>query len=56
VGKRAKKGRNTLLYAARELPEAYLELAQLFRAEGDDRRAALELDRYKLAIAPQPKK
>jgi Flp pilus assembly protein TadD len=45
-----------LLYAAREVPEAHLELAQLFRAEGDDRRAALELDRYKTAVAPQPKK
>jgi tetratricopeptide (TPR) repeat protein len=42
-----------LLYAAREVPEAHLELAQLFRAAGDERRATLELDRYSLAIAPQ---
>ena len=50
------EGTDHLLYAARELPGAHLELAQLFRAEGDNQRAALELDRYKLAIAPQPKK
>ena len=50
------EGREHLLYAARELPEAHLELAQIFRAEGDDRRATLELDRYKLAIATRPNK
>jgi tetratricopeptide (TPR) repeat protein len=50
------EGTEHLLYAARELPDAHLELAQLFRAEGDERRATLELDRYKLAVAPQPKK
>jgi tetratricopeptide (TPR) repeat protein len=50
------EGKEHLFYAARELPTAYLELAQLFRAEGDDQHATLELDRYKLAIAAQPKK
>lgn len=55
-GKTREEGTEHLLYAARELPEAHLELAQLFRDEGDDRRATLELDRYKLAIAPPPKK
>jgi len=55
-GETREEGTEHLLYAARELPEAHLELAQLFRAEGDDRRAALELDRYKTAVAPQPKK
>jgi len=50
------EGIGHLSYAAREFPDAHLELAQLFRAEGDSRRATLELDRYKLAVAPQPRK
>lgn len=45
-----------LLHAAREVPEAHRELAQLFRAAGDERCATLELDRYSLAIAPTPGK
>lgn len=45
-----------LLHATREVPEADLELAQLFRTGGDERRATLELDRYSLAIAPTPGK
>ena len=40
-----------LLYAARAIPEAHLVLAQLFRAQGDDQRATLEADRYKVAAA-----
>jgi Tfp pilus assembly protein PilF len=55
-GETREAGTEHLLYAARELPEAHLELAQLFRAEGDDRRAALELDRYKMAVTPQREK
>ena len=45
-----------LLYAAREVPEAHLVLAQLFQAEGDEQRATSELDRYKQATAPVPRK
>jgi tetratricopeptide (TPR) repeat protein len=50
------EGKEHLFYAAREFPEAHLELAQVFRAAGDDRQATLELERYRLAIAPQSKK
>jgi hypothetical protein len=45
-----------LLYAAREVPEAHLELARLFRVAGDVQSATLELERYSLAIAPKPGK
>jgi hypothetical protein len=55
-GETRDEGKEHLFYAAREFPDAHLELAQVFRAEGDDRHATLELERYKLGIAPRSKK
>jgi len=54
-GETREEGAEHLSYAARDLPSARLELASLFRAEGDERRANLEMDRYRLAIAPPRK-
>jgi Tfp pilus assembly protein PilF len=40
-----------LTYAAQEFPDAHLTLAKLYRGDGDESKATVELERYRKAIS-----
>jgi Tfp pilus assembly protein PilF len=49
----AERGKEHLLYAAREVPEAHVVLSELYRLEGAQQSADEELERYRKATSNQ---